>query len=307
MTFTYAANGGDVRLTETLNRDVMVLLGDYVDLIGAGLVTNLGDAGGSGSTTHKVPQVDWDNAMTAPIENNALGATALTTGNATVAVARQALRRDVTDLMAGTGGAGMLNWQGVAQGMAAAAILRRTDMVATLFGALSNTVGTSGVNMDVDDWYDAIAQLELSNMFGGYASVLYPQQYIDLRNAIRGEGGAHQYITATQEQLTAKGSNFKGSFAGVPIWTSDSVPTANAGADSAGAMFGDMCFGYREMSVGSLAGIPGFDPRLVDPSSPIWVAFERDEDVGRTLVVGNYYFGVSELEDARGVGIVTDR
>jgi len=300
---TYQTNA-NTQLTASLNRLVHVVLADYTDLIGAGLVTNYGDAAGSLSATHKVSTVDWDNPMTAPAEGAAIGsATALTTANVTIAVARQALYREVSDLVQGTGST--IDITDIASGMAASAVLRRTDMLTALFTALASSVGTSGADLTVDDWFSGIFQLEQQLVPGPFAAVLFPVQYTDLQTSIRSEGGPIQYVQATQDQLAAKGPGFKGTFAGVDVWVSDSV--TSSGTDSEGAMFGAGCFGYREMSASQLGRIPGLDMTLVDPSSPIWVEFDRQGISGETQVVGNYYFGVSEIEDLRGVQILTDR
>lgn len=302
---TYQTNA-NTQLTASLNRLVHVVLGDYTDLIGAGLVTNYGDAAGSLSATHKVSTVDWDNPMTAPAEGAAIGsATALTTNNVTIAVARQALYREVSDLVQGTGST--IDIMEIANGMAAAAVLRRTDMLTALFTSLASSVGTSGADLTVDDWFSGIFQLEQQLVPGPFAAVLFPVQYTDLQTSIRSEGGPIQYVQATQDQLAAKGPGFKGAFAGVDVWVSDSVTADGGSANSEGAMFGAGCFGYREMTATQLGRIPGLDMTLVDPSSPIWVEFDRQGISGETQVIGNYYFGVSEIEDLRGVQLLTDR
>jgi len=301
MTYTVSANGADTQLTASLNRLIHVLLLDMSDLVGAGLVTYYGDAGGALSATHKVARVDWDDAMSAPTEGAAISsATAVSTSNVTIAVARQALYREVSDLISGTGSA--ISDEDIARAMAVSAVLRRTDMVAALFGSLSSSVGNSGVDMTTDDFYDAIFTLEQALVPGPFAAVLYPVQYTDLKSSIRGEGGPAQYIPATQDQTLAKGPGYKGMFAGVELYASDSV--AASGGNSQGAMFGRGCFGYRDMSA---QNIPTVDLQLVDPTSPIWVERERVAVNGETQIVGNYYFGVSEIEDARGVLIETDR
>mgnify|MGYP003660840522 CR=1 FL=1 len=305
MTYSVTANGADTQLTASLNRLIHLVLADFTDLIGAGLVTNYGDASGSLSATHKVAKIDYSaDAMTAPTEGAAIAsATAISSSNATIAVARQALYREVSDLIQGTGS--VLNIEDIANAMALSAVMRRTDMVTALFPSLSQSVGTSTVDMTTDDFWDAVFQLEQSLVPLPYASVLYTVQYTDLQSSIRGEGGPAQYQAATQDQLMAKGPGYKGQFHGVDIYASDSV--GQSGGNSQGAMFGAGCFGYREMSAGQLGNIPGLDMRSVDPTSPIWVEFDRVGVNGETQVVGNYYFGVSEIEDLRGVQILTDR
>ena len=175
---TYVTNA-NTQLTASLNRLIHLVLADFTDLIGAGLVTNYGDASGSLSATHKIATVDYSaDAMTAPTEGAAIAsATAITSGNATIAVARQALYREVSDLIQGTGS--VLNIEDIANAMALSAVMRRTDMVCGLFPSLSQSVGTSGVDMTTDDFWDAVFQLEQSLVPLPYAANLEAAALID--------------------------------------------------------------------------------------------------------------------------------
>jgi hypothetical protein len=42
------------------------------------------------------------------------------------------------------------------------------------------------------------------------------------------------------------------------------------------------------------------------PQSPIVVEFERDASNGSTIIVGSAFVGVAELDDLRGVGVLSD-
>jgi hypothetical protein len=134
--------------------------------------------------------------------------------------------------------------------------------------------------------------------------VLHPVQVTDLQNSIRAEGGALQYIAATQEMLMAKGQGFAGSFLGVDIFKSSKVPTANAGADRAGAMMGYGAVGMAEGAVRPIAALGG---ALQFPAGTvIAVEYERSSATALTSITGNAYFGVALLQDAMGVSIITD-
>jgi hypothetical protein len=108
---------------------------------------------------------------------------------------------------------------------------------------------------------------------------------------------------ATQDMLNIKGQGFAGTFNGVDIFSSSKVPTANAGADRAGAMFGYGAVGYVEGSPFPIVGAPG----VVTPAgSPVVVEFDRVIGGGTTSILASYYLGIGKLQDAMGVSIITD-
>jgi len=135
--------------------------------------------------------------------------------------------------------------------------------------------------------------------------VLHPTAINDFRTSLRSESGAIQYVPATAEMLATRGPGFQGTWNGIEIWQSDSCPTINAGADRSGAMFGKGAFAYTMAPVSALQGhIPSANV-LVDAGTVI-VENSRDADNGLTKAVATMYPAVSEVEDARGVEIVSD-
>jgi len=307
MALTYAATGADLRITETANALLLILLVDLTDLFQ--LCTNLGDQAGRGSTTDKVSRVDLDDAMTAPAEGAAVGVTDPATSNVTVAIARQALRRQETDLLRITGASSMfsLTQEFLARDAANSIVIRRTAQVAALFPAVANFVGASGVDLTVTNIYQAMFQLQTARNRPPFACVLFPEQMNNFQNDLRGESGAVQFQNATDAMLAAKGSGFAGSWHNINFWTSDQVPTANAGADSNGSMFAAGAFGYKEASAASMLRAAGSEIVPVPEFSPAFIELQRIPASGTTDAVYNYYDGVVELEDLRAVSIITDR
>ena len=218
-------------------------------------------------------------------------------------IARQALYRQVTGLAALTAS---LNGdpsklEVLAADMVAAARMRLVEMFATIVDDFSSTVGTTTVDLSVDDFFDAQYTLTQASVPGPYAAMLYPVQITDLQGSIRAEGGALQFIAATQDMLAIKGPDFVGSFNGVDLFACSLIPTANGGADSAGGMWGRGAIGYGDMSVGAIPemGIPA--------GTKIRVGTDYDEVGDYNRIVGNYYCGVVEMQDAMGVSMITDR
>jgi len=296
---------GDLRLSLVLTREIALLLKDRASLMGHPSIAYYGDLTGAGSTVIDVGQAGLDgyDLMTSVAEGSSTSNTALTDASPGITIARQALQRQISDLANLTDSIG-LNTQRLAADMAGAASMRFTEMVANVADDFTATAGATTVNLSVDDWFDAQFTLTQASVPGNYLSLLYPVQVTDLQNALRSETGPLQYISATQEMLGIKGPGYSGSLNGVDIFASTHVPTANAGADSAGAMWGIGAIGYADGSVANVLGAGGVS---YPAGTKVMVEFERDAAGALTKIVGNYYCGVALIEDGRGVSIITDR
>lgn len=179
--------------------------------------------------------------------------------------------------------------------MACAEAIREKQMsdVANLATGFSTSVGTTTVNLTEANWMDAVATLANNRHMGNLAALLYPQQYFDLAAGIGGtftpasSTGASARQEANAWAFAANG--VQDPYFGIPIYLSTAVPTANAGADSAGMM----------------VHVPRAIARGVKYDSR--VEFQRDASLRATEVIVTSFDGVAEIEDAAGVGIVTDR
>ncbi len=307
MTITFAADGGDLRVPEVANALLHVLLVDLTDLYQVGMV-NLGDMAGLGSDTSNISQVDLDDAMTAPAEGTTIAITDPGTASVQVAIARQALRRSATDLFIGTGAPGMAyDAATLAMDARNSIVLRRTGLVAALFSAVANTVGTTTVDLDVDDIRDAMFQLQTARNSPPFFCTLFPEQLNNFQQSLSGEGGAVQFEAATAGMIQAKGPGYAGNWHGIEFYSSDQVPTANAGADSNGCMWARGAFGYAEAAIAPMLSAAGVIKSAVPGNAVAWIEESRTPDLGTTDFTYNYYTGVVEIEDLRAVGIVTDR
>ena len=302
ITYTAASE----RVAAVLYGEMGLLLADRASLYKHPAINDYSDMAGRGSTAIKIPLAGlagYDSmAATNADEVTAVGNTALTTTAPTITIARYALARDRSDLYQVTD-PGLLSAEAIAADMVGAYHMAVTTAIAALAAGFSNSVGTSGVDMSVDDFYSAIFQLEESDVNGALLAVLHPVQVSNLQASLRLEGGANQYKAATQDMLDAKGQGFAGSFAGVDIFKSSKVPTANAGADRAGMMIGTGAIGFAAGSPSAISSLGGV---IVPAGSEVMVEFERDSAAGLQKMVGSAFFGVAELQDSKGVGIVTD-
>lgn len=265
--------------------------------------------GGMGSDTMDVTKDVVPSASAAASSETSGGHsnTAYTTARYQLAVARRVINYEMSDLLGLTGGP--INLPHVAAKLAAGIGLTFTDMICALFPSLSNSVGSTGVDMDVDDWYDAMFQLNTSLVPSSpdapWVAVLHQQQVNNLVSSIRSEAGAAQFISATADMLRAKGPGFVGQWLGVDLWQSDSVNAVATSADRNGAMFGYGCFEYTYGPVGSI--LQHINPGDVLAATPeAFIERERDHVNGLVAAHLNHYPGVVEREDLRGVGIITD-
>jgi hypothetical protein len=301
---TYTGKG-DFFIAAALNRMLYENIVDRTDL--SRTVTYYGSANGAGSTASKISKATFDDPMVAANtdEVTPIGNTDLGTGSATITVARQALSRDLSDIyqLIGEGGPSP-DAARFASDMADAAVLRITDMICALFGSLSSIVGVSGVNMALDDLYEGLYVLIRARAGGQKIFVGSPQQVTDLIDSIRNEGQKLTPPDAT-DLLSRLGNQenwgFHGTFAGVQIWSADSVVTN--GPDSEGGLYTEKAFGLRDgvPQAAMTAAAPGSFMSATPNGSPVFVEFERDAKAGLTSIVGNLYVGVAEIDDAHGV------
>lgn len=296
---------GDARLAEVLSAELQLVLADRFSLWGSPALHYAGDAAMRGSTVIKVPILSLNGVdrMSAIAENASTSNTALTLTSATVTIARQALQRQVSDLSNLTDSVG-LNVEAFIGDMVGAAAMRFQEMLVNVTDDFTATVGTTTADMTVDDWFSADFTLTQASVPAQRLAILYPTQVTDLQNSMRAEAGAFQFRSDSQSFLESKGQGPQGMFLGTPILSSSLVPTANAGADSAGALFG---FGAVTYADGTPAAIRGAADIVYPAGQKMFVELERDAGGALTKVVGNYYVGVSILEDSRGVSIITDR
>ena len=301
---TTYADLGNLRLAAMIENEVRAILADTASIRNSGALLFAGDVAGIGSKVMRMRYANWGAAT--PFATAADGAdvtaSTLTPSTADITVGRSALRYDITDLAAMTGLGLDIDPFSIAQKMSLSAEARINEIICATFASASNSVGTSGVDMSVDDFYDAMFQLESEDNDGQFYCVLHPQQLSDLRDSLRSESNnALAFSPATEDMLMAKGQGYAGRFGGVEIFKSSYV-NESAG-DKIGAM---MSRGGVAYAIGTPRPLAGAGVEIRPAGTPVIVAFQRDESAGLTEVMGHLYCGAALTEDARIVKIVTD-
>jgi hypothetical protein len=259
----------------------------------------------NGSATTNVTRVTRGAvaAATSTEVSGGFSQTVPTTTNYDIVVARYGLVMAPTDLfrMTADGGYDVAYLLGM---LMEALDLTLTDLLCALFANIAGSVGSSGVDMTVDDFFDAMYYLNLKNNGTDVATVLHGQQVNDLIESVRGETGALQWSTEAQGLLRMPGVGFKGQLLGIPVYQSDSV--TGDGSNRTGCMFAGGAFSYQ------LGDVSVLDPQI-NPEDVLFYTpemfIERDRDAPNAITqyILNFYPGTAEAEDLRACRIVTDQ
>ncbi|HEX7098953.1 MAG TPA: hypothetical protein VF377_06905 [Acidimicrobiia bacterium] len=188
----------------------------------------------------------------------------------------------------------LLDFREVGMEMGEAIAEKLLSDISSLGGGFSRSVGSSGNDLTEAQFLSARQTLRLLRMKEPYVAVLYPVQLDDLVQdsgttlaPILYAGGPN--VRSEAQDLTPRAGIEQGVMYRTEIYTPTTVPTANAGADSAGFMFS---------ARRAIAMVEGWATRLES---------ERDASLRATEMVGTSAYAVGEVDDDAGVGIITDR
>ena len=297
-------NTAGLRMDLMIENEVRALLFDAASLRTSGALVFAGDIAGMGSDTIQLRYASLDGAqpMADVSDGSEITSTNLTYATEDIAVGRIGLRYDLTDLAAMTKLGNDIDVFRLAESMAGAFESKFMTMVCATFPSFNTSVGSSGVDMSVDDMMDAIFALELENNPSQLFAVLHPRQIADLQASIRNEtGNAIAFNPAQHDLVKAVGQGVVGDFLGVQIHKSAYV--SESGGNKRGAVFSAGALGYALGTPLPLAAAGG---EIRPAGTPVLVELERDSAYSLTKIVGTAYAGVAIIEDARGVLVETD-
>ena len=157
--------------------------------------------------------------------------------------------------------------------------------LAALFSGFSNTVGSGAAEITVEDLFKAAATLKNNNAAGPMYCVLHPFQAFQIKKQLSNAGNTNM-VNPSDLGNEALRSGFVGSIAGMQVFESTNVTGDSAGA-FVGAAFTADAIGYMVKR----------NMRLEE---------QRDASLRSTEYVGTMAYGVSELFDQYGVGIIGD-
>lgn len=264
-----------------------------------------GDTGNSRTLDVKVSylgSMGYD-LLGAGSEATAVSNTAWTDSSASVTVARKALKRAVSGLVRNSGADHGLFSDPVL--LAQEALISREvtlrDMIAQLVGDFTDTVGTSGSDLTVDILLQGRHKVRENGVDGDLICVLHPQQWYDLQVDMKTETGLLNGQAARDLVEFGKPLGWQGRYLDMDIFVTDSVPTANSGADRAGGIFGRGCIVWADMSI---KDHPLKQDGIINLGK---VAVELDRDPASDLdnLVFTAYLGAVLGQDT-GCAVITD-
>lgn len=163
-----------------------------------------------------------------------------------------------------------------------------TDLAA-LFTGFSNTVGSAGTEITVDDIFKAAATLRANQAPGPYVAVLHPYQAFQLKKVLAGNGNTPMNNHDLANEALRTG--FVGQVAGVQIFESTVVGGDADDSTGAGNYFGAV------MSQDALGYMVKRNMRIET---------QRQASQRADQIVGTMAYGVSEIFDAYGVALIAD-
>lgn len=286
-------------LTEIVNSEAiadLIIMYGYDKTVMLPL-TRIMDLRGKATATASFPQWELDAVSDITTEGTTtLSNTELqTTEVATITAAAVGVLRQVTLHASATNllGAGGL-MQFIVEDGARLCVLEVENDIAALFSGFSSSVGTSGADLTIANFVEAIAKQDTNNARGRKVCVLDDQQASDLRTAVASSAATvFAGAPALQSVLNANSDAFVGVLFDVPVWLTNLTDTANTGADVVGAMFVD---GATDPQFAALGTAILWDPLLQEVPMP--------EALSQKVAISMAY-GVGRISGF-GTKIVTD-
>jgi hypothetical protein len=296
----------DLRMNNMISQEIRLLLADSVSLRNTPYMSFVGSINGQGSDTIRVRKAGLDGynadqwaTFSGAQEADAATNTALTDANADVVVKRRSLAYGITDLAAMTelAGAGGLDPFRIAESIARSYDGMVADLTSDAYAAFTDVEATcTNAVLTVSAFQKAFGLLQNKSgksVPGPYVCVLDPKGFGELQDSIRTEQGAIKFNPATYDMISAKGTNYKGSFLGVEIYTSAYV--TDDGTDHLQGMWAPGAIGFATGAPQIVGG------SLVMQMDQVAIEMNRQSANATTQVIGHAYFGVSIIDDDRGV------
>jgi N4-gp56 family major capsid protein len=158
--------------------------------------------------------------------------------------------------------------------------------LAALFAGFSSTVGSGAAEITANVIFQAAATLRNANAPGPYYCILAPFQAMALKQQLAGTGNTNM-TSLSDVGNQALRDGFIGTLAGMQIFESSNIANDPSAGGVVGAAFSRDALAYVN-------------------KRPFRLETERNASTRSTELVGTHAFGVSELIDAYGVGIIGD-
>jgi hypothetical protein len=270
----------------------------------------------NGSSTVSVPR--WvsdqgtvpDDGAAVDTEFDATEATDLSnedleTLDATFSISEYGLMREVTDTVLESAISASAIFPHIARSGADDLMAAANDDACALFANLSNSSGTTTVDLSIANVDDVLYDLAERGVMGDLVGIIDNQQARDFLDALQATGTSMSVYAGSADRQMAtsfsgdQGRNVEGfvlQYKGVPFYRQGLTDTANAAADVVGAVFvrGDI-EAQREYACYGQGSLRQFR-----------IETERNASKRTTEVVMTMRWGCGEINDTMGQKLVTD-
>ena len=299
----------DLRLSKMISQEIRLLLTDSTNLRNTPFVDFVGSINGLGSDTIRVRKAGLDgfddfSAFSGATEASTVADSPLVDDYVDVVCKRNSLAYSISDMASMTGiGSGDIDPFRIADSIANSYDALFADLTGATVAGFTTSKGTTNTDLTLAAFLAAIQELEKASSGKGapgpYVALLHPKQWADLQDDILAQNtGILQFVAASYDAISAKGSHYKGNFMGVEIYTSSYI--TNDATDHQGAIFGAGALGF---ATGMPAGLPG--AAEVMDRGDVMIEMDREADKALTRIVGHAYLGMSIVDDNRGCLLIS--
>jgi hypothetical protein len=252
------------------------------------------------STVVRVPHIGLDgyDLLVATTPGSEVANTPLSDGHTDVTVAMRAKRYNVDDFARFLVN-GKLDPIALARDGAISVAQTLISLIANITDNFTGYVGSSGVDLTWNDILDGKTLLRINKVQGDILSIVAPRQWGDLETDALSLGVLPAQSMGGVITLGLQGS-YQGRWMGVDFCSHSSVPTANAGADRAGGMFGRGAVAWADAQM-----VPENDPNIVEMGRARFERVRKGDFLASSHIT-SYACGVAKAIDAAGVSIITD-
>ncbi len=301
-TMTTAA---DLRMTSIISTEINLLLADTASLRNTGLIQYCGSVNNLGTDTIKVRLVGLGgrDSFESRTEVQAASDVTIEDDKVLLQVSRYSLRYDYSDMLAMSAYGNSpyeIDPFNLASSISQSYDALFADLTAAAAATATNVTATTGTNMSVSTFFEAIYQLEQSDTFRGapgpFYACMHPKSLTELQASLRSEqNNIVSQMVATEEMIKAKGLGYIGKLFGVDCYRSSFIE--DDGTDYENFMADAGALGYAD-------GVPQIlgAPEIMEMDKVI-CEVERSGSTATTSIIGHSYLAVSVLNQNRLVGM----
>lgn len=193
---------------------------------------------------------------------------------------------------------GIIGEQMFAQDLVISKAQTLISLIANVTDDFTATAGASGVDATWANVLGAKAQLGIAKVDGPLLGVVHGRQWADLEiNAL----SLGVLPAETMGGVITQGmQSYKGRWMGIDFFVSSHCPTANAGADRAGGIFGRGALAWADVQLE-----PEADPNIRDFGRARLERVRKGEQLATAYMFSDIS-GVAQAIDAAGVSLITD-